>query len=82
MTMHGFKALPKKYTEKLDDTKKFRWTDYDTTTLLAACEKLARQVVVKYGGRIEKGADGVETFVIPEKKPVPDAFTPSWNPAD
>ncbi len=79
MTMRGFKALPKKYTEKLDDTIKFDHTTYDTTKLMEVCEKLARQIVVKNGGRVEKGADGVEKFVIPLKRPVPDAFLPSWK---
>ncbi len=79
MTMRGYKALPKKYTEKLDDTKKFSWTTYNTTKLLEVCEKLARQVVVKHGGRIETDADGVERFVIPVTKPVPDEFIPSWK---
>ncbi len=78
MTAHGFKALPKKYTEKLDDTIKFDHTALDTHALVTVCEKLARQIVVKHGGRIEKGADGVERFVIPTKKPVADAFVPSW----
>ncbi len=79
MTMCGFKALPKKYTETLDDTKKFEYTTYDTPKLLDVCEKLARQIVVRNGGRVEKGADGKEVFVIPVKKPVPDAFVPSWQ---
>ncbi len=78
MTAHGFKALPKKYTEKLDDTIKFDHTALDTRALVDVCEKLARQIVVKHGGRIEKGPDGAERFVIPTKKPVADAFVPSW----
>ncbi len=81
MTMFGFKSLPAKYQEGLDDTIKFSYTQYDTPALLDVCEKLARQIVVKNGGRIEKGADGVEKFVIPVKKPVPSAYTPTWDPA-
>ncbi len=79
MTMRGFKALPAKYKEGLDDTIKFDYTPYDTTKLLDVCENLARQVVVKNGGRIETGADGIEKFVIPRQTPVPDAFIPSWQ---
>ncbi len=79
MTACGFKALPAKYTEKLCYKTKFSYTAYDLPGLFAVCEKLARQVVVRYGGRVEKGADGVERFVIPEKAPVADAFVPSWK---
>ena len=79
MTARGFKSLPAKYVEKLDYARKFSYTAYDLPSLFAVCEKLARQVVVLCGGRVEKGADGAERFVIPVKKPVPDAFVPSWN---
>ena len=34
---------------------------------------------MRHGGRVEKGADGVERFVIPVRRPVPDAFVPSWK---
>jgi len=44
------------------------------------CEKLARQVVVQQGGRMEKGADGIEYFVIPVKLPKPSALELSWAP--
>jgi len=76
----GAKALPAKYTEKLDRTVNFSYTAYNQNSLYSVCEKLARQVVVRNGGRIEKDAFGAERFVIPQKAPVPDAFIPSWNP--
>ena len=79
MAACGFKALPAKYVEKLDYERKFSYTAYNLPGLFAVCEKLARQVVVRNGGRIEKGADGAERFVIPVKTPVPDAFVPSWS---
>ena len=79
MTACGFKSLPSKYVEKLDYARKFSYTDYNLPGCFAASEKLARQVVVRNGGRVEKGADGVERFVIPVKKPVPDPFVPSWS---
>lgn len=81
MTVCGFKALPAKYVEKLDYARTFSHTAYNLPSLFAASEKLARQVVVRHGGRVETGADGVERFVIPVKAPVPDAWTPSWNPS-
>ena len=79
MTACGFKALPVKFVEKLDYGRKFSFTDYNLPGCFAASEKLARQVVVRNGGRIEKDAAGVERFVVPVKAPVPDPFVPSWN---
>ncbi|MBR4653066.1 MAG: ADP-ribosylglycohydrolase family protein [Kiritimatiellae bacterium] len=79
MTSRGFKSLDAKYVEKIDYVRKFSFTAYDLPTLFAVCEKLARQVVVRSGGRVETGADGVERFVIPARKPVPDPFIPSWK---
>ena len=79
MTARGYKALPAKYVEKLDWSRTFTHTAYSLPKLFAACEALARQVVVRHGGRVEKGADGVERFVIPVRRPVPDAFVPSWK---
>ena len=78
MTARGFKALPAKYTEKLSYDTCFTYTAYNLPKLFAVCEKLARQVVVRHGGRIEKDADGREWFVIPDAKPVPGRYTPSW----
>ena len=75
----GAKALPAKYTEKLDLDRKFCYTAYNQKLLYAVCEKLARAVVVRYGGRVEKDANGKEWFVIPDQVPVPDAFVPSWK---
>ncbi len=65
--------------EKLDYKRNFAHTAYNLPSLFAVCEKLARQVVVRNGGRIEKDANGAERFVIPMKKPVPDPFVPSWK---
>ena len=79
MTARGFKSLPAKYVEKLDYSRNFSYTAYNLPAIFAVCEKLARQVVTRHGGRVEKGADGVERFVIPVKKPVPDPFVPSWK---
>ncbi len=75
----GFKALDAKYVEKLDYKREFSYTAYNLPSLFAVCEKLARQVVVRNGGRVEKDASGAERFVIPVKKPVPDQFIPTWN---
>ncbi|MBR4171162.1 MAG: ADP-ribosylglycohydrolase family protein [Kiritimatiellae bacterium] len=79
MAAYGLKELPGKYTEKLDYVRKFSYTAYNLPTLFAVCEKLARQVVARHGGRIEKGSDGKERFVIPVQVPHPDPFIPSWK---
>ena len=79
MCMHGAKALDAKYTGGLEPARKFVFTPYDFPKLLEVCEKLARQVVVRHGGRVEKDAAGREWFVIPDAKPVPDACVPSWQ---
>ena len=79
MASRGLKALPAKYTEKLDYARKFSYTAYNLPTLFAVCEKLARQVVARHGGRVEKGAGGKERFVIPVHVPHPDPFLPSWK---
>ena len=75
----GAKALPAKYASKLDFNRRYSYTVYDQKRLYAVCEKLARAVIVRAGGRVEKGADGREWFVIPEQDPSPDAFVPSWQ---
>ena len=79
MCAKGVKALEAKYVAALRTDRRFSFTEYDFTSLLAVCEKLARQVVTRSGGRIETDADGRERFVIPRVKPTPDAFVPSWK---
>ncbi len=76
----GFSKLPPRFTEKLDLKTKFSYTAYTVPGLLDVCEKLARQVVVRQGGRMEKGADGLEYFVIPLKTPTPSKLELSWAP--
>jgi len=80
MCARGARALPAKYTEKLDLDKPFTYTAYTPRKLYAVCEKLARQVVARAGGSVEKDACGKEWFAIPVKDPVPEPFTPTWNP--
>jgi hypothetical protein len=44
------------------------------------CEKLARQLVVEHGGRIEKNAEGLEVFVIPVDTPKRSKLEQCWEP--
>jgi len=79
-TTLGFSKLPARFTEKLDNTKKFDFTAYNIPALLDVCEKLTREFLVREGGRIEKDASGAEIFVIPVKKPIPPKLELSWEP--
>jgi hypothetical protein len=63
-TTLGFSKLPSRFSEKLDETKKFSYTEYDFPTLLDVCEKLVRQAVLQSGGRILK-RNGEEVFSVP-----------------
>lgn len=74
----GRKAFPSKFTAKLDESRPFSHTAYNQKSLYAVCEKLARQVVVRNGGRVEKDASGRTWFVIPEQTATPDVYRPSW----
>jgi len=79
-TTRGLANLPDKYYRKLDETKIFSHTAYNFPKLLDVCEKLARQGLVRVGGRIEKNANGEEIFVIPVKAPTPSKFEDLKNP--
>jgi hypothetical protein len=74
-TAIGMNNLPAQYTSALDRTPKFSHTAYDFDSLLAVCEKLARQAVVQQGGRIEN-----DVFVIPVCAPKPSALEQCWEP--
>ena len=77
--MLGVRKLAK-YVEGYDRTKKWEFTDYDHARLMEVSERLARRIVVKYGGRVEKDAAGKERFVIPEVAVKPSAFFDSAAP--
>ena len=79
-TTLGFSKLPARFTEKLDMTTKFIYTEYNIPALLDVCEKLARQAVAKEGGFIEKNAAREEVFVIPVKAVKLAPTMRSWEP--
>jgi len=79
-TTVGFDALPERFTKALDLETKFSYTEYDFPRLIEVCEALARQVVLRQGGRIEQDEDGGEVFVIPVRAPVPGPLEQSWAP--
>ncbi len=76
---HGLKGIPAKFKETVKSDVKFKCSRYDFADVCRVSEKLARAVVVRYGGRVEKDASGREIFVVPVKEPVPDAYVPTWE---
>lgn len=79
-TSLGRKKLPMRFTSALDPRPKFSHTSYNFPDLLAVCEKLARQAVLRAGGRIEREADDSATFVILVEEPKPGKLEQCWNP--
>jgi len=76
----GYDRLPEKYKSALDLQTKFNSTAYSFPKLVDVCDGLAAQVVRQAGGRIEKSADGAETFVVPVQAPRPSALENCWAP--
>ena len=79
-TTVGASKIPARFTEKLDMNRKFSYTAYTFPQVIEVCEKLARQVVVAAGGKIEKDATGEEVFVIPIQQPKPSKLEQCWQP--
>jgi hypothetical protein len=79
-TTIGASKVPARFTEKLDMNRKFSYTAYSFPQVIEVCEKLARQVVVAAGGKIEKDAAGEEVFVIPIQQPKPSKLEQCWEP--
>ncbi|HOB74164.1 MAG TPA: ADP-ribosylglycohydrolase family protein [Phycisphaerae bacterium] len=79
-TTLGFSRVPDKFKEKLDESQYWSHTSYNFPKLIAACEKVAREAVVKSGGRIEKDASGEEIFVLPVQQPKPSKLEQCWAP--
>ena len=79
-TTVGYEKLPDTYKSALDMKAKFSHTPYDFPTLIQVSEKLARDAVVKCGGRIEKNDKGEEVFVIPVQEAKPGKLEQCWEP--
>ena len=78
--MLGAKKLGAKYTSALSRTNTWEYTTYDWSKLMTVCEGLVRDIVVKYGGKVEKDAAGAETLVICANEVKPSAFADSLKP--
>ena len=79
-TTIGRARLPERFTSALDRQRKFSHTPYDFSTLIEVCEKLARDAVVRTGGKIEHDAAGREVFVIPVVTAKPSKLETCWEP--
>ena len=79
-TTVGFSNLPARFNTGLNEEAIFSHTAYNFPALLDVCEKLARQSLLKAGGRIETTNNGQEVFLIPVKKPQPSSLELTWQP--
>jgi len=79
-TSIGYSNLPDRYTSALDPNGKFSHTPYNFPRLVEVCESLARQLVLKEGGRIENNEHGEDVFVIPVREPKPSPLEQCWEP--
>ncbi len=79
-TTIGFSKLPERFNTGLDEKRIFSHTAYNFPRLLEVCEELTRQILAKYGGRVETDASGNEVFVIPVTTPKPSKLELSWAP--
>jgi hypothetical protein len=79
-TTISYDSLPDKYISALELDKKFSYTEYNFQMLSDVCVKLAAEIVVKAGGRIEKNDLGEEVFIIPVLEPRPSVLEKSWDP--
>ncbi len=76
----GLKNIPERYTSGLDLETKFSFSPYTFGDVVRVCEILARQNVVREGGRIERDDQGREVFVIPVHAPEPPPLKVCWDP--
>jgi len=79
-TTLGAAKVPPRFTEKLKMDATFSYSTYTLPKVYEVCEKLARQVLVRSGGRIERDAGGEEVFVIPVQPPSPSKLEQCWEP--
>ncbi len=79
-TTIGFAKLPDKFKSALNPEGKFSHTPYNFPILVEVSEKLARQAVVRSGGKVAKNSQGKEVFAIPLKRLKPTKFEQCWEP--
>lgn len=80
-TSMGLEMVPEKFKSALDLVPKFSYTEYNFPGLIEVCEKLARQSVVKYGGKVET-VEGKDVFKVPVKPVKIGKLEQCWDPKD
>lgn len=78
-TTYGAEKIPARFTSALDELEVFSHTEYTFPKLLAVSEQLARQVILRAGGKIVT-ENGEEIFLIPVQSPQPSPLVLSWAP--
>lgn len=79
-TTYGLAQVPDRYKSAINHEMKFSHSDFTFPRLVDVCEQLAREVVVREGGWIERDENGREFFVIPVRAPQPTPLEQSWAP--
>ena len=79
-TTLGIDAVPEKFTSELDNESLFIHTSYTFPQLIDVCEKLARDAIVRAGGKITSDEAGREIFHIAVRPPQPSALEQTWEP--
>ncbi|TAH34375.1 MAG: ADP-ribosylglycohydrolase family protein [Planctomycetota bacterium] len=69
-TIYGYSRIPAEYTSGIAALhgKKFSYTDYDFVALAVECERLARELLRREGGRVDESKG---MLIIPEQAPRP-----------
>jgi len=79
-TTLGTSHVPERFISALDRRTVFSHTEYGFDRLIQVCEKLAKDAVVRQGGRIERDADGNEVLLIPVAEPKLGPLEQCWEP--
>jgi hypothetical protein len=76
----GASRIPRRFTEKIDLTRKFSFSEYTLPKVYEVSESLARQSVIRAGGKIERGTSGEGILVIPVQVAQPGAYEKGYAP--
>ncbi|MEJ5250351.1 MAG: ADP-ribosylglycohydrolase family protein [Chthonomonadetes bacterium] len=79
-TTIGYARLPERFKLHLDPKATFAFSEYTFDRLVDVCLRLARQAVIRYGGRIQRDGSGKEVWLIPVRPPRPSRLVQSWSP--
>jgi hypothetical protein len=78
-TTMGLAKLPEQFSKELNCQQKFSFTAYSFPEVIDVCEKLAREFVVRAGGKVAT-ENGQDVLLIPVQQPKPSALELTWAP--